>query len=810
MKFNQKSLWVHIAVVLLFSIIPVIYFSPVLQGEVIYQSDIAQYTGMARERNEYKEETGKESYWTDSAFGGMPTYQLGANYPHDYIKKLDSLIRFLPRPADYVFLYLISFYILMLVLKVDYRLAFLGSIAFAFSTYYIIILGVGHNAKAHAIGYFPLVIAGLLLVFRRKYLWGGILAAIALALEISANHFQMTYYLLLLVLIMGICFLIDAIRKKELLDFGKSIGVLLIALVIAVLTNATNLLATQEYANWSTRGKSGLTYNPDGSKKKTNATLDPTYITDYSYGITESLDLFVPRLFGGSNGENLGEDSKTYEFLIDNGAPAAQVLDFSKSLPTYWGDQPGTSGPAYIGAVMLFFFVMGLFLVEGKYKWWLISGAIMSLLLSWGKNFGVLTDLMIEYFPLYDRFRAVSSLQVILELCVPIFGVYALTVFFDAKTEDAKKLKAVKWSGIILGSIVALLFVFKGSFSFIGVKDSILQQYYGKEIVSIIVEDRKSIYNKDLFRSFIFIALVFGILWLYLKNMFKKPMVLGALVILVAIDLIGVDWRYVNKESFVDSRLMDTPFQVTQADAQILSDTSRYRVYDLDEGLNGARASFFHNSIGGYHAAKPRRLQELFEYQIAKNNRQILNMLNIKYVMRQGQQGETVASVNPTANGNAWFVSKVLKVTSDDAEMKALDRVETDTEAIVNTQNFPELKNLPESYVADSTATVTLVSHTPDVLKYVSDNHNKGLIVFSEMYYPHGWDVTIDGKKASHFRVDYALRGLEVPSGKHTIEFSFNPTVVQKGSTITLAGSFILALLILGGLVFQFMKSRKA
>src|SRR5690606_28328836 len=636
MTFNFKKLIPHLVVVLLFIIASLVYFYPVLQGKKIFQSDIVQYTGMAKEQNDFRKTHGEEPYWTNSAFGGMPTYQLGANYPHNFVKKLDSVLRFLPRPADYLFLYLLSFYILLIVLKVDYKLAFLGALAFGFSTYLIIILGVGHNAKAHAIGYLPLVLAGILLTFQRKYLWGFLLTTLAMALEIGANHFQMTYYLMLLVLVLGVVYLIDAYRKKELPLFFKSVGILLGAVVLGITVNATNIMATQEYVEWSTRGKSDLTINPDGSPKETVTTgLDKEYITQYSYGIVESLNLFVPRLFGGGNSENLGEDSNTYKFLRNQGVPLSQAGDFAKRVPTYWGDQPGVAAPAYLGAVVIFLFVLGLFLVKGRLKWWLLGGVIMSLLLSWGKNFGLLTDLMIDYFPLYNKFRAVSSIQVILELCVPVLSVFALARLFNDFEKNDEKLKALKWTTIITAGIAILLFLFKGSFTFDALNDGYYREAMGPQLVEIIKMDRKAIYNQDLFRSLIFVLISAGAIWLYLKGKLNEKRLITAFVLLILVDLIGVNKRYVNKEDFVQAGRMERPFQPTAADQEILNDKSHFRVFNTAEGLNGANTSYFHNSIGGYHAAKPRRLQELYEYQIAQNNVNVLNMLNVKYIIRQ-------------------------------------------------------------------------------------------------------------------------------------------------------------------------------
>ena len=399
----------------------------------------------------------------------MPTYQLGAQYPNDFVKQLDRTLRFLPRPADYLFLYFIGFYVLLLVLKVDYKNAFLGAIAFGLSTYLIIILGAGHNAKAHAIAYFAPLLAGILLVFQRKYLWGGLLTAVALALEICANHFQMTYYLLLLVLLLGVGFLYKAIKEKQLKDFTKAMAVLLGAVVVSVLANATLLLTTREYADWSTRSKSTLTITPDGTPKEQNSGLPKEYITEYSYGISESLNLIVPRLFGGSNHENLGENSKTYQYLVQLGVPPMQALQETQRLPTYWGDQPIVAAPAYIGAVVFFLFVLALFVVKGRIKWWLLTGSVMALVLSWGKNFGLLTDFMIDYFPLYNKFRAVSSIQVILELCVPVLAIVGLQQFL--KTPEEERKKYLLHSLYICLGVMLLLFLGKGFFDFQSAND---------------------------------------------------------------------------------------------------------------------------------------------------------------------------------------------------------------------------------------------------------------------------------------------------------------------------------------------------
>ncbi|PKB00334.1 membrane protein YfhO [Flavobacteriaceae bacterium MAR_2009_75] len=807
MQKGFKAFFVHFFVAVFFVIAALAYFHPVLQGKVIEQSDIVQYTGMAKEQNDFRKRTGEEPYWTNSAFGGMPTYQLGAYYPHDYVKKLDRLIRFLPRPADYLFLYFIGFYILLCCLKVDYRLAIIGSLAFGFSTYMIIILGVGHNAKAHALGYLPMLLGGIILVFRKKYIWGFILSAIAMALEIGANHYQMTYYFMLLVLILGIVYLIDAIRKRQLPHFFTSVGILLIAVVLGISANATGLLATKEYADWSTRGKSQLTINPDGSSKENVDGLDREYITQYSYGIAESLDLFVPRLFGGSNGEDLGEDSKSYNFLIDQGVSRSQALNFSSGLPLYWGDQPIVAGPAYIGAIIFFLFILGLFLIREKVKWWLLGGTLMSLMLSWGKNFSVLTDLMIDYFPLYDKFRAVSSIQIVLELCAPVMAVLALRQLLRSTTEASKKMKSLKISVIIVGGLGVLLFVFKGAFDFIGPSDDYLKQNYGDELVSLIQADRRAVYNSDLMRSLIYVLLTAAAIWLYIKGKLKENIAIGTIGLLIVFDLVGVGLRYVDGENFVAKRRMTQPFTETALDKEIKKDEGVFRVYNPSEGINGARTSFYHQSIGGYHAAKPAALEDLFSFHIYKGNLNVLNMLNVKYVVQQDEEGRSYPALNPDANGNAWFISKLNKVNSADEEITALENLDTKKEAVINTAKVNSLNRF--DFQVDSLATIKLSNYEPNHLTYTSNISNAGVAVFSEMYYPQGWNAYIDGQLKEHFKVNYSLRALRVPEGEHTIEFKFEPEVVQMGSQITLASSILLALAVLGGLGLTLYQKRK-
>lgn len=805
-----QKLYPHLLSVVGFIIIAVIYFYPVLQGKKIYQSDIVQYTAMAKEQNDFRLNENAEPYWTDAAFGGMPTYQLGAKYPNDFIGHLDDALRFLPRPADYLFLYFLGFYVLLLVLKTDPLKAFFGALAFGFSTYLIIILGVGHNAKAHAIAYMPLVVAGTLLVFKRKYILGGIVTMLAVALELNANHFQMTYYLLFLLLIIGGYYTFQIIKEKEFKRLGKITGTFLVALILAIGVNATNLLATKEYANFSTRSKSELKLNEIGKPKTDDSALSRGYITEYSYGVAESLNLIAPRLFGGGNGEELDEKSHLYEFLLGYGATHEEALQTTQYYgKTYWGDQPIVAAPAYIGAVVFFLAVLALFHDKRKVKWVFLAGAFLSLLLSWGKNFSALTDFFIDFVPLYDKFRAVSSIQVILELCMPILAIMGFQSFFGESQE--KKWDSLKKAGIVSLGLVVVLFISKSFFSFSGPMDGQLIQMFsqsqdksfGVQFVNALKEDRMNLFQADLLRSGFFIIIVFGILWMYIKNKLAVSTAVILVGVFMVADLFFVDKNYVSNKDFVSAREVDVPFEATNADLQILQDSSHYRVLEVDGNLSSARASYFHKSIGGYHAAKPRRIQELFDYQIANNNKEVLDMLHVKYIIQSDEEGKQFPTLNSNSNGNAWFVQNVKFAANPDEEMKALSKFDSKKEAIVNQKEFGTFfKSASSSFKVDSTATLKLTSYKPNHLKYISNNTNDGLALFSEMYYKDGWNAYVDGKATSHFRANYALRAMNIPAGNHKIEFKFEPQVVKTGSMIALISSIGMLLAIAAGIYF--------
>ncbi len=806
MQPNYKKFVPHLVVFVLFIVASLAYFNPVLQGKKIFQSDIVQYTGMAKQQNDFREATGEETYWTDAAFGGMPTYQLGAKYPNNYIKQLDLAIRFLPRPADYLFLYFIGMYILFLVLKVDYKLAFLGALAFGFSTYLIIILGVGHNAKAHAIAYMPFVLSGIFLTFRGKYLWGFLLLTVSMALELVANHFQMTYYLMLLVIIIGIVYLIDAFKKKMLPHYFKAVGIMMVAVIISIGLNATNILATKEYADTSTRGKTELTVNADGTPKDNKTGLDYDYITEYSYGRLESFNLFIPRFMGGSSSEAFPKDSKTVESLMRMGASAQEANQVLNQIPMYWGEQTYVGAPAYIGAIVIFLAVLALFLVRGRLKWWVVAGFILTLLLSWGDNFKGLTQFFIDYVPMYDKFRAVSSIQVIIELILPILAIVGLHQFLSHFEKEDEKKKALLWSTGIVGGITLIFILFKTTlFDFASPYDSYFREEMGLPFLEAIREDRMSLFTSDAIRSLIFVLLTAAVLWFFIKGTVKKGLAVAALCILVLVDLVGVDRRYVDEEDFVQAKLVEEPFQKNGADMQILEDDGHYRVYDAAaNAFNSGRASYYHNALGGYHAAKPGRMQDLFEFYISQGNIGILNMMNVRYIITQTKNGGPVAQRNPYANGDAWFVENVLPAENANEEIQLLDSLDTKKTAVINKEFLSKIPS--QKIERDSTATIELFSYQPNHLVYEASTKSPQLAVFSEVYYPKGWSAYINGKPAEYFRANYVLRAMVIPAGNNKIEFKFEPKVIQTGSTISLMSSIIFLLILLSGLYFAFRK----
>jgi hypothetical protein len=799
---NFKQIIPHIVSLSLFVIVALIYFNPVIKGKKISQSDITQHIGMAKEVNDFRKTTGEEPYWAESAFSGMPTYPIGTYFPNDYITSLDRFIRFLPRPADYLFLYFLSFYILLLAFKVDWKIAIVGSLAFGFSTYLIIIFGAGHNSKAHAIAYMPLVLAGIIFIFKKRYLLGFTVTGIATALEIKANHPQMTYYLLFAILILGVVELIEAIQKNKIKQFITQSSIIIVAMLLAVGVNSSRLLATKEYADVSTRGKTDLTINPDGTKKEVTTGLSKEYITQFSYGKAETFNLFVPRYMGGGTVESLGKKSNTYQY-VSSIAGSKQADGFTKQVYTYWGDQLIVEAPAYIGAVMLFLFFLGVFILKGKYKYWLVASSVFAILMSWGKNFQFLTDFFIDYIPLYNKFRAVSSFQVIAELCIPMLGFLAVKEFFFSKTDKEQKqiaLKKALYSSvgfIVIGLLYALSFS-----TFEGIRDASYSEYDG--LLDAVKADRLSMLYTDSFRSIVLIGIGFVVLWLFLKQQLKYTTSIIFFAVLILFDLVQVNLRYVNADDFKEARVIDKPFKASTADLQILKDKSHYRVANFStDPFQDGRTSYFHKSIGGYHAAKLGRYQDLIEFQLSKQNMQVYNMLNVKYFIIPGDDGEEVAQQNPDANGNAWFVKNIKYVQTADQEIRALDSTLTKSTVVVNENNIH--KKITLSSEVDSLAYIRLTEYSLNSLTYETSSKFDEFSVFSEIYYKDGWKSYIDGELQPYTNVNYILRGLEIPKGEHIIKFKFEPSVIKTGNTISLI-SYALMLLIPVSWFFYYKK----
>ena len=787
-KSTKINIAKHITVIIFFIITAVLFFSPVLKGKKILQNDIVQYSGMSKELKDYRSNYEKETYWVNNAFSGMPTYQLGAKYPHNYIKKLDLLIRFLPRPADYLFLYFIGFYFLMLSLKIEYRLAVLGALSFGFSTYLIIIIGAGHNAKAHAISYMPFVLGSIIYVVRKKYIIGFILTAIFLGLQLTANHFQMTYYLMFIVIVMAIWFVVKCIKENDRVHLIKTSVVLFTSLVFSLLMNSSNILTTMEYSKESTRGNSSsLTINSDGSPKENfSKGLDREYITQWSYGVFESLNLFIPKIVGGGSSEKLDSNSSFYQLLRKSGYSPLESNQIVKNSPTYWGNQPFVEAPAYVGIAVFFLFVFSVFLYRGNHRSWLLASIILSLLLSFGKNFSFLTDLFISYFPIYDKFRAVSSIQVILELCIPVMAILGLSSLFSDKIMTKSKIRALNFTGMVFLLILIVLYLIKGFLPFSGISD----QYMDETIVEALIEDRKEIYVSQLLKSFIFISIIFSLIFLFIKEKLKKNYFIVSLAIIISTDLILFSKNYVNDENFVDAVNVENPYNLDEVYKSIIDDKSDYRVLDLTE--NSTKPNYFFNSINGYHAAKLGRYNDVMDFYLNKNHLNTLSMLNTKYIIFN-QEGEKQIFKNEFSSGSAWFVKENINVFDDDQEIKSLDTL--NYKEISVSQSFESKKYY------NNTSSIVVAEKKSDYIRYDVSSDDTGLIIFSEIFYPKGWKAYINDQEVTIERFNYILRGLEVPKGKHRLEFVFDPTIVKLSSNIslfsTLGFMFIILVMIL-------------
>ncbi len=803
MNIDFKKAFPHLLVVLGFIVVALLYFSPVLSGKRIYQNDIKLYEGMAKQHRDFREATGEETFWTNSAFGGMPTYQMGAHFPYDFMDSLDRVIRFLPRPADYLFLYFISFYVLMLVMRVPWKLATVGALAFGLSTYLIIIIGVGHNSKVHAIGYFPLVLSGILLTFQKRYIWGFLLTAVAMGLEIQANHYQMTYYLGLLCIILGIAYLIDAILKKELPHFAKSVGLLIVAVIIGVATNASTILATAEYAKTSVRGEQLL--KDELAIDTPDDGLDYDYITQWSYGKLESLNLIAPKFMGTGTAADLGRNSAFAKKLKELNVPSNEINYYAQGTRLYWGEQPFVEAPPYLGVTVFVLGLLGLLLINGRLRWWLLAGMLFSLILSWGKNADGITRFFVEYVPLYNKFRAVTSIQVLLELLLPIAAVIGLHRFFNSNIETAERTKKLLIAVGSIAGLLLILFVFSGSLFNLRSAAEAQMAVQQPEILDAIKEDRLTILKSDVLRSLLFVLMIGLVLWLYVKEKFSQNLTIITIGALIVFDLIGVDRRSVNEDNFITERQYQQNFEATAADKQMLEDDSYFRVIDLARGFSNSHTSYYFNSLNGYSAVQPRRMDDLYYKQIAQGNVEVLNMYNVKYILQETEQGISL-NENPAANGPAWFVTEIQYVPDYNAEFAGLEKVDTKNTVIIRDVYREELGNFQPQ--RDSLAVVQVKEVQPNKLTYQVENSKDGFLVFAENYYENGWIATIDGKESKIFSVNYALRGLKVPAGAHEIVMTFEPQVVQTGGMIMLGSSILLILLIGGGLFYTFKNSQ--
>ena len=809
----------YLIAIVIFLGISILYFSPVLEGKRLKTHDNATWAGGAQELKKYYEETGEDALWTNSMFGGMPGYLISTQYPANLIKYVDKVLKTVPRPASYVGITMFGFFLLLMIFGVNPWIGIIGAIAYGFSSYYFIILAAGHFSKAVAMAYMAPLIAGIVFAFRGKKLLGGALMGISLSLELLAGHLQITYYTLLIVLIFGVVQLIEAFQKRCWNDFLKTTGILIIFAILGVGSNYSRLKTTAEYGKFSIRGKSELTTN----KENKTSGLDKDYATQWSYGKLESFTLMIPNFMGGASGGELSKGSETYQVLKKNRVPNANNI--IKQLPLYWGPQPFTSGPVYVGAIVCFLFVLGLSLVKGPEKWWLLTATVLSVLLSWGKNFMPLTDFFLDYIPGYNKFRTVSMTLVIAELTIPLLGFLALKKIFNGEISKEEFRKALKWALGITGGFALLFSLIPGiAGDFSSAADAQLPQW----LIEPLHADRKALLRSDSIRSLIFILLAAGTLWAFVEKKIKINLAILALGVLVLVDMWPVNRRYLNNDNFVNKREVDVPFKPTRADQEILKDKDPdYRVLNLSVStFNDASTSYFHHSIGGYHGAKMRRYQELIDYQIQGELQEmseglsnvsnqegvdslfsqlgVLNMLNTRYIIFSGERAPLY---NSKAFGNAWFAKNLNRVKNSDEEMALLGQINLRETALVDERFESLVKNFTPG--KDSLASIKLIKYAPNHLVYQSKGNRDQIAVFSEIYYPKGWNAYVDGKKTDYFRTNYVLRGMIIPGGEHKVEFKFEPKSYITGNKISLASSLILLLALFGIVFIEIKKSKR-
>jgi len=812
-----KKILPDLIVIAAFILISFIYFAPaVMDGRVIAQHDSLAAIGQGQEQRDYMERhNGERTRWNISMFSGMPSYQMSPTYdsskPQDMAKKVYSL--FLPNYVYLVFIMLLGFYILMRALKASPLLSALGAVIWAFSSYFFILIAAGHIWKFITLAYIPPTIAGLVYIYRKKYLLGGLLFMIFVAFQISANHLQMTYYFLFVMLFIVIAFLAEAIREKQLPDFLRSTAVVLFAGIIGVAANASNLYHTYEYSKETMRGKSELTHH--GEENKTGDGLERDYITAWSYGIGETWTLLVPNTKGGAS-VPISENERA----MSKARPEYSQL--YRQIGQYWGEQPGTSGPVYVGAFVLMLFILGLFIVKGPIKWALLAGTIFSILLSWGKNLMPLTDFFIDYVPMYNKFRAVSSILVIAEFCIPLLAALAVKEIIE-KPDLLKNNRRPLYISLGLTAGIALLFAMVPRLffhSFISSSEMMALQSLPPEHIQAVMANltdmRVALFTADAWRSFFIIAIGTTLVWLFLQKKIKAEWMIAGVLLLCLADMWDVNKRYLNDAVFVPENNPQQMFTKSPADEVILQDTTKYyRVLNMATStFNDGITPYWHKVIGGYHAAKLRRYQDLIDLHLTgemtalqediirtqgsmdsvdADRFKVLNMLNAKWIIMPAQGGSTIPVENPYAMGNAWLVDDLRFVESADEEIDALGTIDLHKEAVAD-KKFEAVLSGFQPTPADSASTIYLTDYDSDFVKYAVDAKKEELAVFSEVYYPKGWQISIDGQPAEMIRANYTLRALPVPAGKHTIEFRFEPQSIKVTDTIAYIALFIMLL----------------
>jgi len=806
----------HVVAIFIFLMLSAIYFSPQLKGELLHQSDHINYLGTSKEITDFREETGEETLWTNSIFGGMPTYHISLR-ESNLIKDIkNGFLKIIPRPIGYMFFLMIGFYILLICFNVNPWLSIVGAIAFGLSSLNLLYLGAGHNAKVHAIAFIPPLIGSMVYAYRKNYIIGSVLFALFVSLHISDNHVQMTYYLLFLIVAIVIIEFYRFYKDKLVLKFIKISVVVLLAGILGILPSFSNLYLTYEYSKFSTRGESELTISADNANKMDkNDALDRDYIKQYSLGYGETWSLVIPNVKGGKMGY-LGQNKKAMEAVSPN---YNQMVSQQMS---YWGEQLSSGGTFYFGASIFLLFLLGMFFVKDKIKWALFAVSLLAVLLSW--KYSGLTDWFIENFPLYNKFRDTKMMLILVQLSFPLLGFIFLNKLFKDQKIDKKKFLYVS------GGLAGLFFLFYIMptvwFDFfsrneINQFNKLLGNYKGnpnaisqiKDLKVEIVNARIEIFKADVLRSLFFVVATSLIIYLFIAKKIKRNTFVIILGLLVLIDFWFVDRRYLNDDNFQSKRKAEVPFQMTKADQYILQDKNpNFRVYNLTVSpFNDASTSYFHKSIGGYHGAKLKRYQELIEFHISKNNMDVLSMLNTKYFIVPNDDRQPVAQKNQEALGNAWFVEEYRIVPNADAEITALSNFNPAREAIVD-QRFEEYVK-GKSFSKDTVSFIELTSYQPNHLVYNAKCAQEELAVFSEIYYPDGWQAFIDGNPADHFRVNYVLRALVIPEGAHTVEFKFEPQKYNAAKTVSLIGSILLllVLVVIGGREFLmiYQKNKK-